>query len=202
MSLVLELYPLQEDGKLVLLDFGQCKALPLHRHRALARLIIALDGGDPLAVTLAMSGMGMDFSALGGGVADPVLIRTVAYIIFDTRYNKRTLITVGSPSHLELIPPSVGCALHRPLPEALINPLAENATIKKIPLRSAPEDLFSVGRTIMLLRGLCFSLGLDIQAARIWRPYAEAALKNPELAQLAELNQRYDLGLECMRENE
>ena len=51
----------------------------------------------------------------------------------------------------------------RPLPGAQINPLADNAVIKQIPLKEAPEDLFSLGRTIMLLRGLCFALGLNIQ---------------------------------------
>ena len=34
---------IQEDGTLVLLDFGQVKALSLEGHAALARLIIALD---------------------------------------------------------------------------------------------------------------------------------------------------------------
>lgn len=54
----------------------------------------------------------------------------------------------------------------RPLPGAQINPLAEDATIKKIPLKEAPEDLFSLGRTIMILRGLCHALSLDIQVTK------------------------------------
>lgn len=53
-----------------------------------------------------------------------------------------------------------GC---RPLREATIHPLADDAVIKQIPLKQAPEDLFSLGRTIMLLRGLCFSFDLNIQ---------------------------------------
>ena len=44
----------QEDGTLVLLDFGQCKALTAARQRALARLIIALDKGRPPGVVAAM----------------------------------------------------------------------------------------------------------------------------------------------------
>ena len=51
----------------------------------------------------------------------------------------------------------------RTLPDAQINPLAEDAAIKKIPLQKAPEDLFSLGRTIMLLRGLCFALSANLQ---------------------------------------
>lgn len=53
--------------------------------------------------------------------------------------------------------------LCRPLPGVDINPLSEQAAIQKIPLKEAPEDLFSLGRTIMLLRGLCHALGLDIK---------------------------------------
>lgn len=51
----------------------------------------------------------------------------------------------------------------RPLPGVDINPLSEDAAIQKIPLKEAPEDLFSLGRTIMLLRGLCHALGADIK---------------------------------------
>jgi predicted unusual protein kinase regulating ubiquinone biosynthesis (AarF/ABC1/UbiB family) len=44
----------QEDGTLVLLDFGQCKALSAARQRALARLVIALDKGWPSGIVAAM----------------------------------------------------------------------------------------------------------------------------------------------------
>ena len=76
---------MQDDGKLVLLDFGQCKALSASRHKALAQLIVTLDEGNTLAIALAMSRFGMDFAALGGGIPDPELIRTIALIVFDTR---------------------------------------------------------------------------------------------------------------------
>lgn len=82
---------MQDDGKLVLLDFGQCKALSAARHKALAQLIVTMDKGNNLAIALAMSKFGMDFSALGGGIPDPELIRTIAFIVFDTRY-----VTTGS----------------------------------------------------------------------------------------------------------
>lgn len=76
---------LQDDGRLVLLDFGQCKALSSTRHRTLAQLIVTMDEGNDLAIALAMSRFGMEFSALGGGIPDPQLIRTIAFIVFDTR---------------------------------------------------------------------------------------------------------------------
>ena len=54
---------LQDDGRLVLLDWGQCKALTAARQRALAQLIVALDRGWTLGIVAAMSGMGLSFLA-------------------------------------------------------------------------------------------------------------------------------------------
>lgn len=44
----------QEDGRLELLDFGQCKALTADRQAALARLVLAMDRGWPTGVAQAM----------------------------------------------------------------------------------------------------------------------------------------------------
>ncbi|CAL5224036.1 g6658 [Coccomyxa viridis] len=157
---------LQEDGTLVLLDFGQCKALTAERQAALARLVIAMDQGWPADVAQATKGMGLDFRAASGGPADPLTISTVASIIFDTRA----------------------------LPEALVSPLADNALIKTIPLEHFPRDLFMIGRSLMILRGLTHSQGMDVQAASLWRPYAEAALKLRDIAVVAKVNAGYDEG--------
>ena len=61
------------------------------------------------------------------------------------------------------------CALvwFRPMAAARISPLADDAVIKKIPLQCFPRDLFMLGRTIMLLRGLAHALDLDIQVIPI-----------------------------------
>lgn len=45
-----------------------------------------------------------------------------------------------------------------------MNPLADDAVIKKVPLQCFPRDLFMVARTVMLLRGLVHALDLDVQA--------------------------------------
>lgn len=45
---------LQEDGTMVLLDFGQCKALSAERQAALARLVVAMDQGWPAGIVRAM----------------------------------------------------------------------------------------------------------------------------------------------------
>lgn len=53
------------------------------------------------------------------------------------------------------------CLPHRFIDEARISPFSDDAVIKTIPLSSFPADLYLVVRTLMLLRGLCFSLDLD-----------------------------------------
>ena len=53
-----------------------------------------------------------------------------------------------------------GC---RALPEALVNSLSDSALIKTIPLEHFPRDLFMIGRSLMILRGLTHSLGMDVK---------------------------------------
>lgn len=58
-------------------------------------MVVALDDGELLPISLAMSGFGMDFdlSSILNKAADPlVLVRTVAYIVFDTRCEFCTLL--------------------------------------------------------------------------------------------------------------
>ena len=55
--------------------------------------------------------------------------------------------------------------------EARISPFSDDAVIKAIPLSAFPPYLYMVVRTLMLLRGLCFSLDLDIQViTHFWLP--------------------------------
>lgn len=51
------------------------------------------------------------------------------------------------------------------MPEALVNPLADNAAIKSIPLEHFPRDLFMIGRSLMILRGLTHALDMDVKVA-------------------------------------
>ena len=76
---------LRPDGGLVLLDFGQAKALPARTHASLAELIIALADGVPGAITGAMARLGLEFRARAGGPAPPEEVAKMAYIFFDTR---------------------------------------------------------------------------------------------------------------------
>ena len=54
------------------------------------------------------------------------------------------------------------------MPEALVSPLAAEATIKKIPLAHFPRDLFQVGRSIMILRGLTHALGMHVRVRALF----------------------------------
>ena len=93
----------QDDGTLVLLDWGQCKALSLERHVALCHLIRALDVGNADSIVAAMSAMGLSFKARDGGMADPQFIKVVAYIMFDTRHETcamRCPLSCSEPKHV------------------------------------------------------------------------------------------------------
>ena len=59
----------------------------------------------------------------------------------------------------------ISIAWCRALPEALVSPLADNALIKTIPLEHFPRDLFMIGRSLMILRGLTHTLGMDIKVS-------------------------------------
>ncbi|KAB2073096.1 hypothetical protein ES319_A07G060600v1 [Gossypium barbadense] len=60
----------------------------------------------------------------------------------------------------------------------MLQPFSEDASIKKIGVQSFPEELFSVLRTVHLLRGLSVGLGINYSCAEQWRPIAEEALYN------------------------
>lgn len=42
-------------------------------------------------------------------------------------------------------------------------PLADDAVAKSIPIQHFPRDLFMIGRSVMILRGLTHALGMDVK---------------------------------------
>lgn len=60
--------------------------------------------------------------------------------------------------------------------EKQLHPFSEKSSIKKIAVQAFPEELFSVLRTVHLLRGLSVGLGINYSCAEQWRPIAEEAL--------------------------
>uniref|UniRef100_A0A0D9V961 Uncharacterized protein n=1 Tax=Leersia perrieri TaxID=77586 RepID=A0A0D9V961_9ORYZ len=57
-----------------------------------------------------------------------------------------------------------------------MSPFAEESSLNKVGVQSFPEELFSVLRTIQLLRGLTVGMGLRFSCAQQWKPIAEEAL--------------------------
>jgi hypothetical protein len=64
---------------------------------------------------------------------------------------------------------------------AAVTPLDDTgrSVLTRVPLAAFPSDLFQVGRTLMLLRGLTHALGMDVSSASLWRPAAEKARREP-----------------------
>ncbi|KAL6576317.1 hypothetical protein OROHE_000098 [Orobanche hederae] len=58
----------------------------------------------------------------------------------------------------------------------MLQPFSDESSIKKIAVQAFPEELFSVLRTVHLLRGLGVGLGINYSCAEQWRPIAEEAL--------------------------
>lgn len=57
-----------------------------------------------------------------------------------------------------------------------LQPFSEDSSIKKISVEAFPEELFSVLRTVVLLRGLSVGIGINYSCAQHWRAMAEEAL--------------------------
>lgn len=154
--------------QVVLLDFGQSKALSEELRLALARMIVALSGGDVEDIVRAMEGLGLSFGSRHGAAqaADVLDVVTMAHIFFDTRY----------------------------LVAAQVNPLSEEAVIHNTPLKEFPSWLYMVMRTVLLLRGLTFAMGMDVSTADMWKPHALRALAEGEVGrQRARENMHIDL---------
>lgn len=175
--------------RMALLDFGQVKALAAPRRAGLARLVLAMDEGLPVPVLDALVAMGLNPEAPPAAAVgadghdarpaagpDPLLASILASVVFDTA----------------------------PLPAAAVNPLDETgrSVLKLAPVRAFPPDLFQVGRTIMILRGLCHAVGADVSATALWRPWAVRALADGQPLARAVQNKAWDNGEDHPDEDE
>lgn len=137
------------DGRLGLLDYGQSKAIDVTLRQKLARMILKLCEGDELSIALALVDLGVVFQPEDQISLPLHTVAIAARILFDVCY----------------------------MEEATVSPMAQNSILRTIPLKKFNQALWMVVRTNLLLRGLCFSLKLDISAAKIWQPYASTALQ-------------------------
>lgn len=134
-------------SEVALLDYGQVKDLPDALRLGYARLVLAIADNDPTGASESYRELGINTLSKCPD-AQKELLR-LAQSMFDTK-----------------LPPGV----------TVLQPFSEESSIKKITVQSFPEELFSVLRTVHLLRGLSVGLGINYSCAEQWRPIAEEAL--------------------------
>ncbi|OWM90571.1 hypothetical protein CDL15_Pgr014874 [Punica granatum] len=130
-----------------LLDYGQVKDLPDALRLGYANLVVAIADKDPKRASESYRELGIDTLSKCENEGEELF--RLAETMFDTK-----------------LPPGV----------TALQPFSEESSIKKIAVQAFPEELFSVLRTVHLLRGLSVGLGINYSCAEQWRPIAEEAL--------------------------
>ncbi|KAK9049464.1 hypothetical protein SSX86_031568 [Deinandra increscens subsp. villosa] len=136
-----------KGSEVALLDYGQVKELPNSLRLGYANLVLAIADNDHIRASDGLRELGIDTLSLCED--ERAELFKLAQVMFDTK-----------------LPPGV----------KILQPFAEDSTIKKIAVQAFPEELFSVLRTVHLLRGLSVGLGVNYSCAEEWRPLAEEAL--------------------------
>ncbi|CAN6706428.1 unnamed protein product [Malus baccata var. baccata] len=136
-----------KGSEVALLDYGQVKDLPDELRLGYANLVIAIADGDPIRASESYRELGIETLSKCENEQHELL--KLAQTMFDTK-----------------LPPGV----------TMLQPFSEESSIKKIGVQAFPEELFSVLRTVHLLRGLSVGLGINYSCAEQWKPIAEEAL--------------------------
>ncbi|VFQ93715.1 unnamed protein product [Cuscuta campestris] len=136
-----------KGSQVALLDYGQVKNLPENLRLGYANLVLAIADNDQEKAGHSYRELGID--TLSQCEDEQKELLRLAQTMFDTK-----------------LPPGV----------TMLQPFAEGSSIKKIAVSAFPEELFSVLRTVHLLRGLSVGLGINYSVAEQWRPIAEEAL--------------------------
>ncbi|XP_058093783.1 uncharacterized protein LOC131239891 [Magnolia sinica] len=136
-----------KDSEVALLDYGQVKHLPDDLRLGYANLIMAIADNDPMRTVQSYKDLGIQTSSTCADEQNEMM--KLAQTMFDTK-----------------LPPGV----------TMMTPFAEESSIKKVAVQTFPEELFSILRTVHLLRGLSVGLGINYSCAEQWKPIAEEAL--------------------------
>ncbi|KAF3436823.1 hypothetical protein FNV43_RR19576 [Rhamnella rubrinervis] len=136
-----------KGSEVALLDYGQVKDLPDTLRLGYAKLVLAIADNDPVKASESYRELGIETLSNCKNAQQEML--RLAQTMFDTK-----------------LPPGV----------VMLQPFSEESSIKKIAVKAFPEELFSVLRTVHLLRGLSVGLGINYSCAEQWRPIAEEAL--------------------------
>eukprot|EP00929_Paragymnodinium_shiwhaense_P076975 TRINITY_DN39615_c0_g1_i1.p1 TRINITY_DN39615_c0_g1~~TRINITY_DN39615_c0_g1_i1.p1 ORF type:complete len:581 (-),score=137.45 TRINITY_DN39615_c0_g1_i1:679-2421(-) len=132
------------DGRVGLIDFGQCQQLTSEQREGLAKL----------------------FVALGGAADEPEAKRRVAGAFSATGVTTQK----SNEEFLSLMPRLM---FDKMQPEWLRRDGPIWKTMRKDKIETLPTHLMMAYRTSMLLRGLCLVLQENISIADEWRPLAE-----------------------------
>ncbi|KAF3665137.1 putative lysine-specific demethylase REF6-like, partial [Capsicum annuum] len=111
------------------------------------KLVLAIADNDPLRASESYRDLGIETLSKCQDEQNELL--RLAQTMFDTK-----------------LPPGV----------TMLQPFSEESSIKKIAVKAFPEELFSVLRTVHILRGLSVGLGINFSCAEQWRPIAEEIL--------------------------
>ncbi|KAF3785095.1 putative aarF domain-containing protein kinase [Nymphaea thermarum] len=133
-------------GKVALLDYGQVKHITNRVRLAYANLVVAMVTDNPLKASESFRELGIGTSECPDGSKE---LLKLARGMFDTKL----------PPHLKAM-----------------TPFSDDSALKKLSVKSFPEELFFVLRTVNLLRGLSVGLGINYSCAEQWKPIAEEAL--------------------------
>lgn len=136
-----------KGSEVALLDYGQVKDLPEDLRLGYADLVLAIADNDPTRAIESFRELGIGTLAKCADEDKEML--KLAKNMFDTK-----------------LPPGV----------TMLQPFSEESSIKKISVEAFPEELFSVLRTVHLLRGLSVGLGINYSCAEQWRSIAKEAL--------------------------
>ncbi|KAG0609237.1 hypothetical protein M758_8G168900 [Ceratodon purpureus] len=139
---------LLSDGRLGLIDFGQSKVLDKEMRLKLARMITALASDEEARIARALINLGLRFEDVNGGEVSENRLAIMARILFDTCY----------------------------VQEATVSPMSQDSILRTTPLKAFNQSVWMVVRALVILRGLCFALKMDLSATAIWFPYARDAL--------------------------
>ncbi|GMQ09856.1 hypothetical protein CsSME_00053094 [Camellia sinensis var. sinensis] len=136
-----------KGSEVALLDYGQVKDLPDNLRLGYANLVLAIADNDSLRVSKSYRELGIDTLSKCDDEQKEML--KLAQTMFDTK-----------------LPPGI----------TMLQPFSDESSIKKFSVPVFPEELFSILRTVHILRGLSVGLGINYSCAEQWRPIAEEAL--------------------------
>ncbi|KAK9726753.1 hypothetical protein RND81_05G235000 [Saponaria officinalis] len=136
-----------KGSEVALLDYGQVKDLPENLRLGYANLVVAMADGDP---TRAIE----SFRELGIGT------------LIKCKDERKEMLKLAQSLFDSKLPPGV----------TMLQPFSEESSVNKISVEAFPEELFSVLRTVHLLRGLSVGMGVNHSCAEQWRPIAEEVL--------------------------